>query len=85
MARYKLKAPHSEKSCLPCAITGVGVVDLTGRGYDKVYPATILRPEKRVKVPAATQAQLRALYEAGNRLIEKVETQKAKTEEEHGE
>jgi hypothetical protein len=83
MARYKLIAPYSEKSCLPCAISGVGVVDLTGKGYERVYPATIRGPEKRVKVPAATQGQLKALYEAGNRLIEKVE--KPIKEEQNGE
>jgi hypothetical protein len=73
MARYKVIAPYSEKTCLPCAIAGAGVVDLMGRGYDRVYPATILRPEKVVRVPGATQVQLKALYEAGSKLIEKVE------------
>lgn len=73
MAKYKVIAPFSEKTCLPCAISGVGVVDLTGRGYDRVYPATILRPEKVVRIPGATQAQLKALHEAGSKLIEKVD------------
>lgn len=73
MARYQVKAPYSEKECLPCAIHGQGVVNLLGKDFHRVVPASILGPEKKVKIPGATQAQLKALYDSGNKLIEKVE------------
>lgn len=79
MATYKLRAPLSDKESLPSLIKGVGVVDLTGKGYEKVYPATILGPEKRVKVPGATQEQLKRLFESGSKIIEKVEETKSAT------
>lgn len=86
MARYKVKAPFLQKDCLPCAIKGVGVVDLLERGYDRIYPASILGPEKRVRIPGATQAQLKYLHECGSPLIEKVEAKvKVKEEDTDGE
>lgn len=73
MARYRLKYPLSERSCLPCAIGGE-VLDLSGAGYEKIIPASINGPERRVKVRGATQKDLRRLYESGGQgLVERVE------------
>lgn len=81
MSKYQLRAPFSEKEAVPCLIKGVGVIDLTGKGYEKVYPATILGPEKRVKVPGATQEQLKKLFDSGSRIIVKIEKTVAKAPE----
>lgn len=75
--KYRLKYPFSEKSCLPCTIKGIGVVDLSGNGYEKVVPASIRGPEQRIKVRGATQKDLKRLYElGGTHMVEKVETKK---------
>lgn len=77
MMKYRLKYPFSEKSCLPCAIKGIGVVDLSGNGYEKVVPASIHGPERRIKIRGATQKDLKRLYElGGTNLVEKVVPQK---------
>lgn len=83
MSRYKLRHPFSERECVPCALGGE-VVDLTGKGYERVIPATLLHPEKRVKVRGATQKDLKRLYEAGGAagLVEKVERVKEEKPEE---
>jgi hypothetical protein len=80
--RYRVKAPFSERNCLPTAISGIGVVDLTGRGFTRIYPATLMRPEKKVFIPGATQTQLEILYKQGSKLIEEVKKPASKTENE---
>lgn len=73
MARYKLKYPLSEKTCLPCAF-GREVIDLSGNGYEKIVPASILGPEKIIKIRGANQKDLKALFESGAvHWVEKVE------------
>ena len=67
MARYKLKFPFSERSCLPCAFGGE-VIDLSGRGYEKMIPTSIRGPERTEKVRGATQKDLKKLFEAGGHL-----------------
>lgn len=62
---------------MPCAM-GEEVVDLSGVGYEKIIPASINGPERRVKIRGATQKDLRRLYEAGGSgLVEKVEKSEA--------
>lgn len=75
--KYRLKHPFSEKDCLPCAINGIGVVDLSGNGCEKVVPASIRGPEQRIRIRPATQKDLKRLYEmGGTHMVERVEPKK---------
>ncbi len=70
---YRIKSRYLNNTAL---ITHVGgqVVNLMGVPVKKVIPATDKNPAKTVEIPGATQAQLKAAYEAGNNTIELVET-----------
>lgn len=73
MGYYRIKYPFSERDAIPCVISGVGLVDLTGRGYEVTLPDTIHGPGKVRKVRGANQKELKLLYDLGHRMIEFVE------------
>lgn len=53
---------------LATQINGV-TVSLTGKPFDAEYPADQNGPARTVTIPAATQEQMKALYEQGNNPI----------------
>lgn len=53
---------------LATQINGV-TVSLTGKPFETEYPADHTGPARTVTIPAATQEQLKALYEQGNNPI----------------
>lgn len=73
MAWYQLKPPYSERECLPTAFHGE-IIDLSGKGYERIVPASLLSPERRIQVRGATQQDLESLYHSGGHaIIEKVD------------
>ena len=69
---YRIKSRYLTKPALITQVVGQ-VVNLLGVPAKKVIPATDQIPAKTVDIPGATQAQLKAAYEAGNNTIELVE------------
>lgn len=69
---YKLKDKYKNK---PLIIAKVGNkrVNLAGSTIKKVIPATERKPQRESIVEAATQADLKVLYEKGSVYIEKIE------------
>jgi hypothetical protein len=70
---YRIKSRYLTKPALITHVDGQ-VVNLMGVSAKKVIPATDQIPAKTVEIPGATQAQLKAAFEAGNSTIEVVET-----------
>lgn len=70
---YRIKSKYLTKPALITHVDGQ-VVNLMGVSAKKVIPATDQIPAKTVEIPGATQAQLKAAFEAGNSTIEVVET-----------
>lgn len=70
---YRVKSKYLTKAALITHVDGQ-VVNLLGVSAKKVIPATDQIPAKTVEIPGATQAQLKAAFEAGNSTIEVVET-----------
>ena len=70
---YRIKSKYLTKPALITQVDGQ-VVNLMGVPAKKVIPATDQIPAKTVEIPGATQAQLKAAFEAGNNTIELVDT-----------
>ena len=71
---YRVKKAFAGKANLRATINGkvVGLVE----GFTFVKKATPTRPQHEVKVPAATQAELKTLFERGDPCIEQFENEK---------
>lgn len=80
---YKIHPRHAHRPVLVTVING-RAVNLAGKPATKVHPATANGAEWTEEIPAATQADLRAVFERGDKdvdrfpLVVKVEDSPAK-------
>lgn len=67
---YKIHPRHANRDVLVTIVDG-RAVNLIGKPALKVHPATATAAEWKEEIPAATQADLRAVYERGDKDVER--------------